>query len=132
MMEIFPRNWNLDAKFQPKYSDGIEFELPQDDGPPTQIAMQRTKGLPVSLKGVAKAFGERRVLEPFDLEVGSGEFVAVVGRSGGGKTTLMRLIAGLTDTSAGAIHIDGKPVNGLQSTVRLLFQDARLLPWQTV
>ncbi|MBC8049929.1 MAG: ATP-binding cassette domain-containing protein, partial [Chitinophagales bacterium] len=47
-------------------------------------------------------------------------------------TTLMRLIAGLTDTSAGAIHIDGKPVNGLQSTVRLLFQDARLLPWQTV
>jgi sulfonate transport system ATP-binding protein len=89
-------------------------------------------GLPVSLRGVARAFGERRVLTAIDLEVPAGQFVAIVGRSGGGKTTLMRLIVGLDAPTAGAIRIGDRPVTGMQSNVRLLFQDARLLPWQTV
>ena len=62
----------------------------------------------------------------------AGQFVAVVGRSGGGKTTLMRLIAGLDAPTGGEIRIGDKPVTGLQPNVRLLFQDARLLPWQSV
>jgi sulfonate transport system ATP-binding protein len=88
--------------------------------------------LPVSLGGVAKSFGERRVLEGLDLEIPAGQFLAIVGRSGGGKTTIMRLLAGLDAATAGSILIDGKPVLGLRPEVRLLFQDARLLPWQTV
>ena len=91
-----------------------------------------TVGLPVSLRDVTKAFGSRPVLEGIDLEIPAGQFVAIVGRSGGGKTTVMRLLAGLDTPTGGAIAIDGRAVRGLQSSVRLLFQDARLLPWQTV
>jgi sulfonate transport system ATP-binding protein len=89
-------------------------------------------GLPVVLKGVAKAFGSRQVLEAIDLDIPAGQFVAIVGRSGGGKTTIMRLVAGLDTPTRGAIDIAGREVRGLQPVVRLLFQDARLLPWQTV
>ena len=95
-------------------------------------ARRRIGGLPVSLSGVAKAFGERRVLEGLDLEIPAGQFLAIVGRSGGGKTTIMRLLAGLAPATAGSMLIDDKPVLGLRPEVRLLFQDARLLPWQTV
>ena len=56
----------------------------------------------------------------------------MVGRAGGGKTTLLRLLTGLETPSRGSVLIDGNPVAGLQSQVRLLFQDARLLPWQRV
>ena len=55
-----------------------------------------------------------------------------MGRSGGGKTTLMRLVTGLDQPSWGEILINGCAARGLQRSVRLLFQDARLLPWQTV
>ena len=72
------------------------------------------------------------MLEGLDLDIPAGQFLAIVGRSGGGKTTLLRLLAGLDAPTAGAILIDGKPVAGLQPDVRLLFQDARLLPWQRV
>ena len=87
-------------------------------------------GLQVTLAGVAKGFGERQVLEALDLTVPAGQFLAVVGRSGGGKTTLMRLIAGLDRPTLGDVAIAGQNVRGLQRDVRLLFQDARLLPWQ--
>ncbi len=97
---------------------------------PAQLAAP--EGLPVSLRGVVKSFGERRVLEALDLDIPAGQFLAIVGRSGGGKTTIMRLIAGLTEASGGTITIAGRKVSGLQPSVRLLFQDARLLPWQTV
>ena len=58
-------------------------------------------GLPVRLEGRAKSFGEREVLHGLDLAIPPGQFVAVVGRSGGGKTTLLRLIAGLDTPTAG-------------------------------
>jgi sulfonate transport system ATP-binding protein len=90
------------------------------------------KGLSLSLRTVRKKFGEREVLKEIDLVVPAGQFVAVVGRSGGGKTTLMRLVTGLDAPTSGEVLIANKPVKGLQPEVRLLFQDARLLPWQTV
>jgi sulfonate transport system ATP-binding protein len=62
----------------------------------------------------------------------AGQFLAIVGRSGGGKTTVMRLLAGLDQPTGGPLEIAGSPVEGLQCSVRLLLQDARLLPWQTV
>jgi sulfonate transport system ATP-binding protein len=82
------------------------------------------------LRGVAKSFGGKPVLADLDLQIPAGQFVAVVGRSGGGKTTLLRLIAGLETPDAGTIALDGTPRHGLQRDVRLMFQDARLLPWQ--
>lgn len=100
--------------------------------PRTAVAGDSWKGLPLHLDHVIKSFGERRVIDGLDLEIPAGQFVAIVGRSGGGKSTLLRLLTGLDTPSAGDISIDGRKVTGLQSDVRLLFQDARLLPWQRV
>ena len=61
-----------------------------------------------------------------------GEFVAIVGRSGCGKSTLLRLLAGLEQATAGAISLDGNPSTGIHPDARIMFQDARLLPWRTV
>ncbi len=79
-----------------------------------------------------KAFGALQVLKRFDLDIPAGQFVAVVGRSGGGKSTLLRLIAGLDRPTAGQVAIDRAAVEGLNPQVRLLFQEARLVPWQRV
>jgi sulfonate transport system ATP-binding protein len=94
--------------------------------------IQGGAGLSLTFKGVAKSFSGRHVLKEIDLDIPAGQFVAIVGRSGGGKTTLMRLITGLDVPSAGQVLIGGHAVRGLQQSVRLLFQEARLLPWQTV
>ncbi|MCL6706255.1 ATP-binding cassette domain-containing protein [Pseudomonas sp. R2.Fl] len=72
------------------------------------------------------------MLRKFDLDIPAGQFIAVVGRSGGGKSTLLRLIAGLDRPTAGRVAIGGEPVQGLKPDVRLLFQEARLVPWQRV
>lgn len=91
-----------------------------------------SKGLPIQFVNAAKSFGDRAVIKDLALDIPAGQFVAIVGRSGGGKSTLLRLLTGLDAVSSGQVLIDGEPVSGLQSAVRLLFQDARLLPWQRV
>jgi iron(III) transport system ATP-binding protein len=62
------------------------------------------------IEGLAKQFADRQVLAGLDLCVSSGELVAVLGISGCGKTTLLRLIAGFEHADAGTIEIDGEPV----------------------
>ena len=89
-------------------------------------------GLPIVLSRVEKTFGTLNVLKHFDLEIPAGQFVAVVGRSGGGKSTLLRLIAGLDQPTAGRAEIGGQRIDKLNRDVRLLFQEARLVPWQRV
>ncbi|GGP25915.1 ATP-binding cassette domain-containing protein [Silvimonas amylolytica] len=89
-------------------------------------------GVALQLTGVGKRYDSKIVLHELDLTLHAGEFVALVGRSGCGKSTLLRLIAGLDTASAGAIAADGKPHINLQQDTRLMFQDARLLPWKTV
>jgi sulfonate transport system ATP-binding protein len=96
------------------------------------VSSPTRSGMPIELRGVSKAFGQREVLKGLDLTVRAGEFVVVVGRSGGGKSTLLRLVAGLDQPSAGAIAIDNQAVVGPPRAARMMFQDARLLPWQTV
>jgi len=91
-----------------------------------------TTGLGITFRAVSKAFGPRIVLQALDLTIEPGQFIAVVGRSGGGKSTLLRLAAGLDQPTSGAVSIDGVCVTGIQKTSRLMFQDARLLPWQRV
>ncbi|MEG4280428.1 ATP-binding cassette domain-containing protein [Microcoleus sp. MON1_C1] len=89
-------------------------------------------GMRLELVKLQKSFGNIEILRDINLEINPGEFVAIVGRSGCGKSTLLRLIAGLEIPSQGTVFLDGKPSKKLNSKVRMMFQDARLLPWQKV
>lgn len=89
-------------------------------------------GVDVNVQRVAKSFGARSVLRDIELYIEAQEFVALVGRSGCGKSTLLRLIAGLEQPTAGSVLIDGAPLVGVNPRARMMFQDARLLPWLRV
>jgi sulfonate transport system ATP-binding protein len=89
-------------------------------------------GMHLRLEGLRKSFGVTTVLQGIDLDILPGEFVAIVGRSGCGKSTMLRLIAGLNQPSAGGIFLNGQPSHGINPDVRMMFQDSRLLPWQRV
>ncbi|WP_155368333.1 ABC transporter ATP-binding protein [Catellatospora vulcania] len=80
----------------------------------------------VRTRGLQRGFGDRTVLDGLDLEIGAGEFVALLGRSGSGKSTLLRALAGLDRDVAGSGLID------VPEKSSVVFQDARLLPWQRV
>jgi sulfonate transport system ATP-binding protein len=95
------------------------------------LDMTRT-GIGLRIEGLSKSYGSRRVLRDVDLEMRAGEFLAIVGRSGCGKSTLLRLIAGLETADAGSLTFDREGSSGSRSAVRMIFQDARLLPWETV
>jgi sulfonate transport system ATP-binding protein len=86
----------------------------------------------LSTSQIRKSFDAKEVLAGIDLAVEAGEIVAIVGRSGCGKSTLLRLVAGLDQPTAGQILVNGQPLIGINSSARLMFQDACLLPWRTV
>jgi sulfonate transport system ATP-binding protein len=88
-------------------------------------------GVAVEARGVAKAFGQRGVLRALDLDARPGEFVAIVGRSGCGKSTVLRLLSGLEEPDAGRLTIDGAAPFSGNPLARMMFQDARLLPWRS-
>jgi len=69
-------------------------------------------------------------LDKFSLDVADGEFVTVVGRSGCGKTTLLKLTAGLLGATSGSIHVAGKPVTAPLTNIGIVFQSPVLLPWR--
>ncbi len=89
----------------------------------------------IVLNSVRKSFGEVDVIPGVDLTIESGEFVVFVGPSGCGKSTLLRLIAGLEDTTSGAIVIDGADATALPPAKRglaMVFQSYALYPHMTV
>ena len=73
-----------------------------------------------------------RALSAITLEVGRGEIVALLGGSGCGKTTLLRLVAGLDRPSAGGIRLDGEVIAEPRADVGVIFQEPRLFPWLSV
>jgi NitT/TauT family transport system ATP-binding protein len=88
----------------------------------------------VALRGVGKAFPNRiRALAGLNLEVGSGEFVALLGPSGCGKSTALRIVAGLSETTEGAVEWSyaATPVQS-ESRIGFVFQEPTLMPWASV
>lgn len=90
------------------------------------------QGIHLKASGLSKSFGDAVVLKGIELDIAPGEFVAIVGRSGCGKSTLLRLVAGLEQASGGDVRLDREAAAGIRRDVRVLFQDARLLPWKRV
>ncbi len=86
----------------------------------------------LELNNVSKSFGGQRVLSDINLSIEEGEFVAIVGYSGQGKTTLINLIAGLIKPDKGEVSLEGKVVTGPGPDRGLVFQNYSLLPWLTV
>lgn len=103
-----------------------------EKGRKNDALVHQKRGVRLQLHSVTKSFGEREVLHSSSLTVEPGEFVAIVGRSGCGKSTLLRLVAGLEAPTSGEIVLDGKVSHGLNEHTRIMFQDARLLPWRPV
>ena len=91
----------------------------------------------VSIQHVTKTFardeGEPTVaLKDVNLEIEDKQFVCIVGASGCGKTTLLRIIAGLDTTTEGAILLNGVPVEGTDTDRGMVFQEYSLFPWKSV
>ncbi|MFT4082251.1 MAG: ABC transporter ATP-binding protein [Nocardioides sp.] len=78
--------------------------------------------------------GGREILTDVQVEVGTGEIVAIVGPSGTGKTTLLRVLSGLLRPTCGTVTLAGRPVTGPSASAVTVFQDyaTALLPWRTV
>jgi sulfonate transport system ATP-binding protein len=90
----------------------------------------QASGLPLSIRGLRKSFGDNEVLRGVDLHIPAGQFVAIVGKSGCGKSTLLRLIAGLEKIDAGSISFGDAAIQ--PEDIRVMFQEPRLLPWARV
>jgi NitT/TauT family transport system ATP-binding protein len=101
------------------------------------IAVLQTSSNLVSIAGLEKRFKTRsgetvNALTNVNLDIREGEFISVVGPSGCGKTTLLRILAGLERASSGVIQCDGTQISGPRPDVGVVFQQATLLPWNTV
>ena len=90
---------------------------------------------PVSFEHVSKRFGDVGIVEDFNLEVADGELLVLVGGSGSGKSTILRMVAGLETVTAGSIRIGDREITGLrprERDVAMVFQDYALYPHLSV
>jgi NitT/TauT family transport system ATP-binding protein len=105
---------------------------------PASLASERpaapadTGGARIQIEGLGMQFGDLRVFQGIDLEVGRRECVSIVGPSGCGKTTLLRNIDGLLRPAEGVVRINGVPVTSPPKGVAVVFQMFGLFPWKTV
>ena len=96
--------------------------------------------IPIQVKSLRKSFGDQKVLNGIDIEVAQGEILVVLGRSGTGKSVLLKLLIGLQQPDSGSIHVHGQEVMGLQpdqlnevrKKIGFLFQSAALYDSLTV
>lgn len=113
----------------------------QDVAPQTvpnnrRALLQLTKKPLLELRQLSKGYGEgaayQTVLDAIDLQIYDGEFLAIVGFSGTGKSTLIRQIAGLLEPDRGEVLKNGAPISGPGPDRGLVFQSYSLMPWLTV
>lgn len=80
---------------------------------------------------LSKAYGKTTVVRDFNLNIAPGEFVTLIGHSGCGKSTVLSMVAGLTDASDGAMILSGRETNEAGPDRGVVFQSPCLLPWMT-
>lgn len=114
------------------------FDQPRDDQPRDDEARDTASRhqSALTIRDLHKSFeinGQKLdVLRGLNLEIRPGETLAIVGASGSGKTTLLRILAGLEAADSGSVLMDGQTVDGVGGGRAVIFQEPRLLPWQTV
>lgn len=94
---------------------------------------QSTKwGVAITTRNLQRHFGDLTVLKGLDLDIRAGESLVIIGRSGCGKSTLLRLLAGLDQPDGGQLEFAGEAAGASNHSVRMMYQEPRLLPWKTV
>jgi sulfonate transport system ATP-binding protein len=86
----------------------------------------------IEVKDLTKRFGELLVLDNINFNVAQGEFLAIVGPTGCGKTTFLNCLSKLIPTTEGDIFIDGQVANPKKHNISFVFQEPTCLPWRTV
>lgn len=86
----------------------------------------------VQVRDLNKSFGSLQVLNDVSFDIGRGEFVCLVGPTGCGKTTFLRLLTKLIEPTSGQILIDGEPADPAKHNLAFVFQEPSAFPWLTV
>jgi len=87
----------------------------------------------LQIENLSKIYADgTQALKRISLIIKAGSFVVITGESGCGKTTLLRLLAGLDQASSGTIRINGEAISGTHPSIGVVFQEPRLLPWLSV
>ena len=115
-------------------------DTPLASRPPANFAHDNRSGSAplIELRHASKSYSGASgsapvtVLDDINLEVREGEMLALLGQSGSGKSTIMRLMAGLTEPSQGAVLSHGEPLDGINHRLAIVFQSFALYPWLTV
>ncbi|MBR3599447.1 MAG: ABC transporter ATP-binding protein [Lachnospiraceae bacterium] len=84
------------------------------------------------VKNVSKAFDQNKIIDNINIELKKGEIVSLLGTSGGGKTTLFNIIAGLQTADQGQVILDGEDITGVTGKVSYMLQKDMLLPYKSV
>ena len=86
----------------------------------------------LKVEGVSKSFNSEKIIENISLELHEGEIISLLGVSGGGKTTLFNIIAGLNLPDEGSVWLDGEDITGKPGNVSYMLQKDLLLPYRTI
>jgi phospholipid/cholesterol/gamma-HCH transport system ATP-binding protein len=121
-------------------SDSVQTSLPPETAAATTPSKDRDSAAMIAVRGLIKHIGQQEILRGVDLEVAVGETLAIIGRSGGGKSVLLKHLIGLMQPNAGEIWIDGQNIISMterqlamiRPKIGILFQGAALFDSMTV
>lgn len=86
----------------------------------------------LQVKGVSKSFEQEQIIKDISIELREGEIVSLLGVSGGGKTTLFNIIAGLSEPDEGKVYLENEDITGKPGNVSYMLQKDLLLPYRTI